>query len=446
MKKASAASLVMLGMQAMAIPVVLDSNVELNVDRPRFVKIGYTLGNEPAVVTVDILTNGVSIGERNFRSLSGDVNRLVQPGKREIVWNAKTDVNGVEKLEIQAEVRAWSTNCPPDYMVVDLVGHGSDPRFRYYVSTDAMPFAGGVNDDLCKTEYMVFRKIPAAGVVWRMGAGAKSTTEGDARECDGSKESPHLVTLPDDYYMGIYEVTQRQYTNGYYTASDSLSSKFICQGDLRPVENMDYNTIRGGVNWPVGGRTAGTWGFLSSLQRAVGAPSGMFDLPTEAEWEYACRSGCPYAYNNGGKSNWDSTTLENTSMSEVGRYRWNATPSHASQTYTDADYPTLRPEDGGTAVVGSYRPNAWGLYDMHGNVQEICLDGFCQYTDSDYDPLVGKVPAADGDADGFSRVLRGGSWNSNGHCCRAAKRDRMGRWDHNSRTGFRLWSPARAVK
>lgn len=48
----------------------------------------------------------------------GDVNRLVQPGKREIVWNAKTDVNGVEKLEIQAEVRAWSTNCPPDYMGV----------------------------------------------------------------------------------------------------------------------------------------------------------------------------------------------------------------------------------------------------------------------------------------------------------------------------------------
>ena len=106
----------------------------------------------------------------------------------------------------------------------------------------------------------------------------------------------------------------------------------------------------------------------------------------------------------------------------------------------------MRPEDGGTAVVGSYLQNAWGLYDMHGNVQEYCLDGFCQYTDADYDPSVGKMPATEDEAANFARVLRGGNWNSNGHCCRAAKRASSGKWDHSDKTGFRLWSPARAVK
>ena len=425
-----------------AVPRVVDSSVTVDGARPRAVKIDYTLAGEPAVVTVEVFTNGIAVGAAGLRALRGDVNRLVQPGRRRIVWNARVGLAGVEgEISVSAEVTAWSTNCPPDYLVVDLVGHGDEPRFRYYVSEAALPFEGGVQDARCKTDYMVFRKIPAAGVTWRMGAGPKATKEGEARECDGSRESPHLVTLEEDYYLGVFEVTQRQYTNTYPHAAGL--SKFTREGDLRPAESTEYNIVRGGAAWPVGGRTCGAWGYLATLQQALGVPPGTFDLPTEAEWEYACRAGCDKAYGNGGLSTWAD---EKSPMTALGRFRYNATPSHDVTRYDDTVYPTIGPADGGTAVVGSYAPNAWGLYDMHGNVSELCPDGFCEYTDADYNPRVGKVPADDAAAANFPRVFRGGSWNANGHCCRAARRDKVGKQNQRPSVGFRLWASARAVK
>lgn len=442
MKEAIVLGVLTVASAAGASPQILESSVVLDGRRPRSVKIDYELVGEPAVVTVEIFTNGVSVGADRLRALRGDVNRLVSPGKRRIVWSARADLPGVEgELTVAAEVSAWSTNCPPDYLVVDLVGRDDEPRFRYYVSEAALPFDGGVQNDLCKTDYMVFRKIPAAGVTWRMGAGPKATKEGVARECDDSRESPHLVTLDEDYYLGVFEVTQRQYTNTYANAIGL--SKFVRAGDRRPAESTEYNIIRGGACWPVGGHTCGDWGFLASLQKALAVPFGTFDLPTEAQWEYACRAGCGAAYSNGGLSSWAGET---PALSEVGRYRYNATATHDVTGYGAAEYPSVGPDEGGTAIVGSYQPNAWGLYDMHGNVSELCLDGFCEYTDADYDPNVGKVPAEDAAAANFQRVYRGGSWNAMGHCCRAAARHAIGKQNQSASVGFRLCAPARAVK
>ena len=130
----------------------------------------------------------------------------------------------------------------------------------------------------------------------------------------------------------------------------------------------------------------------------------VYILPTEAQWEYACRGGAglktPYHF---GKT--------------------------LSSTQANFDYRKL----GRTCAVGSYRPNAFGLYDMHGNVREWCSDwyGAKYYADS---------PASDppGPSEGSNRVSRGGSWDNNGRTCRSARRSWFTPTYRSSIVGFRV--------
>ena len=108
-----------------------------------------------------------------------------------------------------------------------------------------------------------------------------------------------------------------------------------------------------------------------------------FDLPTEAQWEYACRAGTTSKYNNGGDSESD--------LKKLGRYKGNASDGKGG--YSSAH-----------TTVGSYEPNAWGLYDMHGNVYEWCLDW--------YGDLAGGVIDPEGPLSALGRVGRGGGCNS----------------------------------
>jgi formylglycine-generating enzyme required for sulfatase activity len=127
----------------------------------------------------------------------------------------------------------------------------------------------------------------------------------------------------------------------------------------------------------------------------------MFDLPTEAQWEYACRAGTDTALNTG-KNLTDKDICPN--MAEAGRYKANSRNGDKSGDTSVA-----------TAKAGSYPPNAWGLYDMHGNVWEWCLDWLGKYPGTESDPK--------GVATGSNRVGRGGSWSSRGaYDCRAADR------------------------
>ena len=186
---------------------------------------------------------------------------------------------------------------------------------------------------------------------------------------------------------------------------------------MRPVEEVTYNMIRGssaGAMWPASNSVDAN-SFLGKLRAKTGVE---FDLPTEAQWEYACRAGTTTALNSGK----DLTAWEScTNMAEVGRYNYNG----------GQDYSHWCDPSAGTANGGSYRPNAWGLYDMHGNVWEWCLDWYET-----------KGPAAvtdpKGDSFGSGRVLRGGSWNYAAAYCRSAKRyggDPVGTY---AALGFRL--------
>jgi sulfatase modifying factor 1 len=141
--------------------------------------------------------------------------------------------------------------------------------------------------------------------------------------------------------------------------------------------------------------------FIGKLRTKTGLTS--LDLPTEAQWEYACRAGMGTALNTGV----NLTGIESCyAMGVAGRYQSNG----------GSGYYYLGDASGGTAKVGGYFQNAWGLYDMHGNVSEWCLDW--------YRPYSGRI-ATDptGPASATSRVLRGGSWNSNAGGCRSAMRE-----------------------
>ena len=176
----------------------------------------------------------------------------------------------------------------------------------------------------------------------------------------------HRVRISRPFHMGKYEVTQAQ----WLLVMGENPSKFKVMGN--PVETVSWEDCQK---------------FLVKLGQLV--KDRKFRLPTEAEWEYACRAGTATRFYFGDND------------ADLGNYAWFSGNS-GSQT---------RP-------VGSKRPNPWGLYDMHGNVWEWCADWYGKYEF----PVGGVVIDPVGPGGGETRVLRGGSWNYTPDNCRAANR------------------------
>ena len=318
MKRATASAVfAVFACGAFANPSASVTAVSRNAET-RAVTVDYSIaGDEPAVITFDVTTNGVSVGGAARQSVAGDVNRLVKPGARSFVWMpvaAGCSFAG----DVDVKVMAWATNAPPPYMVVDLVAKSN---VLFYASADEIPYSGGVTNDLCKSRVLVLRRIPAAGKQWRSG----SNNEND--------HNPYqLVTMSADYYMGIYPVTQNQYEKM------GLTNDSVHKGDLLPVESRaDFRPMSGG-----------SIGYANVTETAIPAfcrfTGVAFRLPTAAEWEYACRAGTSSRLNNG--TDW--------AIDGLGWYSGNAN-----------NHPRC---------VGLKLPNSWGLYDMHGNVFEWCSD------------------------------------------------------------------------
>jgi formylglycine-generating enzyme required for sulfatase activity len=169
-----------------------------------------------------------------------------------------------------------------------------------------------------------------------------------------------------------------------------------------PQGHVKYVTIRGesaGAGWPRDD-AVDEGSYLGVLREKTGLA---FDLPTEAEWEYACRAGTGTALNSG--KNLEGTWRE-ANVAEVGRYCYNSGYSGACDG---------NGHDRNAATGGSYLPNAWGLFDMHGNWWEWCLDWHGAY---------GEGAATDpaGPDEGTARVIRGGAWYSDAPQVRSAAR------------------------
>jgi len=408
---AVAAAVTMGAGAAYAVPQV--SNVQMaQRANSRVVDITYDLAGEAAIVTLGIETNGVAIPDSAVTRLSGDVSVVIQPGTgRHIVWNAGADWPENVTETAKARVTAWSVDAPPQVMVIDLSGGTAATTYPvfYYPSMDALPY-GGVTNSLYKADYLVMRKIPSGG--FNMGEYPATTA----------------VTLSKDFYAGVFEVTQEQWYNvmgGARAANftDAASRAF------RPMEMVSYEDIRGtaaqgGGGWPTNDSVYEA-SFVGLLRTKAGL-SG-FDLPTEAQWEYACRAGTTTAFNDGDAAANVSGANANTNawLDALGRYKFDGG-------YIDG---VTAPAAGcgpanGTAIVGSYAPNAWGLYDTHGNVWEWCLDWYQAALEGGADP--------DGPDSGSGRVRRGGSWLNAASLCRSAYRYFNDPSTRNDYFGFRL--------
>ena len=250
-----------------------------------------------------------------------------------------------------------------------------------------------LNDDKCRTTELWLRRIEAGKFV--MGS-----PEGEIGRA--GDEVQHEVTISNPFYIGVFEITQKQQRLISGFNKELLISGYCTDyvaDDTKPYTCFSYDILRGkkkGASWPKNDEVD-DHSFVGRLR----AKTNMrFDLPTEAQWEYACRAGTTTAWNNG-KDIIDAKS--DPELDKLGYYR-----KDESTSYLD------------TKSVGSYLPNAWGLYDMHGNFMEGCLDWSNNYS--------GKKPVTDprgGDKDkwgwGF-RIARGRGDSCGASYCRAACR------------------------
>lgn len=399
--------------QAAAVAEIGDIQVNTADD---FVTVTYTL-TEDAVVTARFFAGGDWIDPKYVTLISGDLNKKVSATgsgeKRSIVWQARREdlpeAMRATYRDARVELTAWAIKAPPPYMVVDLGEYGQPLTDvpHYYASKEEVP--GGITHADYKTKKLLLYKVPARQQVWWMGCKSKIVDD-EYRD----NERYHRVVFSDDYYLGVYPVTQSQAKRLYNERC--RDNKFWGdrthtpgEDDFRPTCGNGYDIYRGSTSTPDSAPTADSR--LGRMRTRFGID---FDLPTEAQWEYACRAGVENSYAYGGYRDNETNA-------------WTA----ANSNYGDGDGQLTRPVD-------KWAPNAWGFYDMPGNVNEICRDLLTEYS------FTGGVPVLDPlgtNAEG-KPVVRGGAYNqpvtSTRSPCRGAYPRNTTEWG----VGVRLSCPA----
>ncbi len=337
------------------------------------VDISYTVtgdivaeAKQKAVLTSFKVTAQDKVANKTYTAtkLSGD--RALTAGTHKFVWDMNAEGVTFKSTDVVFTVSCETT--PAVYCVIDLSAGAN--ATSYPVTYLAAPPSGGFNVNAYKTSKLVLKRLEAG--TFKM---------------QGSTN----VKLTKPFFCGLFEVTQKQYT----LVTGANPSCF--SGDTLPVENVSYNMIRGssnGAKWPSSSAVDSS-SFMGKLRSRTGLD---LDLPTEAQWEYACRAGTTTTYSYGNSAN--------------GNYMW-YTSNSSSKTHP----------------VGSKSANPWGLYDMHGNVWEWCLD---RYGTLAY----GTDPK--GSSSGSSRLSRGGSLNSNAGDCTSSYRYDNTPWHESNSFGFRL--------
>ena len=401
------------------------------------VKVEYVVrgATAPQDVSVELSSAGrpIDVSETDRTFLTGDL-RGIADGAHEILIDADQlkmpfarDVR--VKLSLSDSPKGMTD---PLYMIVDLVnasnvtyvsradllnGRYGDVETDYskvgdgFSSSlpDQLVWTGVTNDVRYMTTHLVLRKIPVAGQVLTLGCPS------DFPFYNAGRNALHPVRLTRNYWIGVFEVTQAQYARMLPGATHHFSEPDSAA--TRPAERVTYSTLRGaslGNQWAKGAdrnlaRQVDPDSWIGRLRRHAGL--GTLDLPSSAQWEIAATAGNPSWHVSSGKD-YAARPNGNTcdaAANEIARYKWNggwASGYDAAAAAPPADCDTAR----GTARVGSYRPNAYGLYDTVGNVSEWVLDYVDENIGSDEiaeDPMGGSGLASENPR----RSHRGGSWN-----------------------------------
>ena len=321
------------------------------------------------VTAIDMVANTTNIATQ----LSGDT--ALTAGTHKFVWDMNAEGLTFKSSNVVFNVACKTT--PATYCVIDLSAGAN--ATSYPVTYLASPPSGGFNVDEYKTTKLVLRRLEAGTFI--MG--------------EDQNDETHRVTLTKPFFCGLFEVTQKQYV--LVTGENPCSSSQYGKRDACPVHYVSYEMIRGtsnGAKWPSSSAVDSS-SFMGKLRTRTGLG---FDLPTEAQWEYACRAETTTVYY------WGNTINDN--------YAWYDSNSLTS-----------------THSVGVKTPNAWWLYDMSGNVWEWCLDwnGTLAY---------GTNPK--GSSSGVNRILRGGSWLRDANYCTSSTRGSSVPSGKSGQVGFRL--------
>lgn len=273
-------------------------------------------------------------------------------GTHVATWNPDADGLKINSTDVAFTVSL--SDKASLYCLIDISGGSSATKYPVTYLNE-VPSGGWTESH--KKNYIVLRYCPAGTYMM---------------------QGQRKVTLTKPFYMGIFEVTQGQYKNIMGSASP-----YYTTGVCYPA-TAAYSAIRGANNWP-SATAVGTNSFVGKLMAKASPKLSGIDLPTEAQWEYACRAGTVGELSSGKGLN--PVNVKEVAVVYEGRLR--------------------------TEVVGSRKANPWGFYDMHGNVPEMCLDFFVKDlgTAEVTDPK-GEATGEHASFDGKNeRVVRGCGWN-----------------------------------
>ena len=371
------------------------------------VDIDYTLNSSNAGAVFSLSFYG-RIGDGEPFVLStvegdGQYGLTFGSGSKRLTWDSTADLgHTVNSSQVKIAIAAEDVTGNATYIAFDLTGNTVG-----YSSTAPSAAEGAVS----KLTQVWFRRVEAGTFV--MGSSSSEPYH------DATTEGEHTVTITKPFYMGVFEMTQKQYET-IFGENPSLPAY---QGDARPVDRVSYDDLRGetsGATWPTYTDHRVDADSFFGVFRARFGNQFIFDLPTEAQWEMACR---------------DKGTSDRTTSGFWGSGVWND-GSAIQGTDHDTNLDDLAnyadDSDPEPHEVGTKDPNSIGIYDMHGNVEEWCLDLFMpDITSYTLDP-VGPPTSWSG-----NRVFRSGDCCTHAGGCRSAARSSMNPGNRLSEDGFR---------
>ena len=358
-----------------------------------FIDIDFNIGGAAAGDTFKIDVKATyANGSQTLIAKRFVTDPVVKGGDNRITWDIGLDCPNFKADDLRVAVTAtpFTNGTDGAWMIIDLSGGKNATSYPVRYTTTPPEHTLGAANEPCQTTEMWLKRIKGGSFMF----------------CKGDASTGYFkVNMTKDYYMGIFECTQQQWAQ----VTGSWPSYFsnTAYRASRPYDVASRQGVFGQNGWPEL-QTPKSGSFIEKMRNRTGFPS--FNMSTEAQWEWANR--CGYAR---GKS----PAYKNEEI------RYNTTTGSAGF--------MCSPEDGGTAYVGTYPANPWGLYEMFGNVWEACIDAGCTednlrkyygslmgLTEAEStadrvevdDPIGGPVSGDYKAPYQYYFVLRGAGWNS----------------------------------